>query len=227
VSKNKKAYVYKMNLWSANVFALVIFVAVMVVTLLINVNYLSAADSPMFLILIVLYFCLHEFLHGIGYYLGGGDRKKIKYGMCFEKGLLYCMDCEEVSKKGILISLQMPFVVIGVLTYIIGIIFNLPLLVILSAINISGAAMDIVMFLYIWRLKDVVYSESGNFDEFILISSEDLRRRKSLFFKVVDVKDYKKEDYIFDKVEKFTISKSSIVVLIIVLILTILSFVLG
>ena len=38
---------------------------------------------------------------------------------------------KECIKKNILISLQMPFMVIGVVTYILGIVFNFPLLVIL------------------------------------------------------------------------------------------------
>ena len=101
------------------------------------------------MILIVFWFILHELLHGLGFYLTGVKRKNIKYGIALEKGILYTMALQEVSKKGILVSLQMPFMVIGVITYIIGVCFNLNILTFLSIANITGAALDIVMFFYI------------------------------------------------------------------------------
>ena len=120
----------------------------------------------------------------------------------------------------------MPFMVIGVITYVISIIFNIPLLALLSIINISGASMDLAMFFYICRLKDVTYSESGEPDEFVLISSEDLTKKKSLFLKVVNVKDYKKSDYEFPKNNKIDITKTSIVILILFLLLGVISTIL-
>ena len=95
---------------------------------------------------------LHELLHGLGYLIGGTKRENIIYGMALEKGILYAMANQELDKKNILISLQMPFVVIGVITYIIGAIISSPLLVTLSIINLMGAAMDLVMFFYILKL---------------------------------------------------------------------------
>lgn len=213
---NKKAYVYKMNLVPANVLSIVIFIITLFPTFFFRVNvYENQVNTFVLFIIIILYLCLHEVLHGVGYIIGGTKRKNVKYGICLEKGILYCMAYQELTKKNILISLQMPFMVIGVITYIFGIIFNLPLLVLLSSINISGASMDLVMFYYISKLsKDTIYSESGENDEFVLISSEDLTKRKSMFLKIVNVKDYKVEDYIFDKKPKFEITKKSIIIII-------------
>ena len=219
MSKNKKAYYYKMNLVPANILAFGILIICFILTVVIDKNYRFDSNVLVLFITMMLYFCLHEFLHGVGYFLGGGHRDKIKYGICLEKGLLYCMDCEEISKKNILISLQMPFMVIGVITYIIGVVFNLNLLITLSIVNLTGAAMDLVMFFYILKLKDVIYSESGNNDEFVLISSENLEKKKSIFFKIIKVKDYKSEDFIFENIEKFTITKKSIIIFIIFLII--------
>ena len=113
------------------------------------------------------------------------------------------MSYEEITKKNILISLQMPFMTIGIITYVIGIIMNMPILVLLSIINLVGASMDLVMFLYILKLpKDVTYSESGNPDEFVLISNTDLSKKKSMFIKVIDEGKYNKKDYEFENIKK-------------------------
>ena len=78
--------------------------------------------------------------------------------------------------------------------------------------------MDLAMFIYISTIKDVHYAETRSADEFILISKEDLTKRKSLFFKIIEVKNYKKDDYIIKSDKKITISKASIIFTIIYLI---------
>lgn len=205
----KKAYIYKMRLVPANILAIVIFIVMMLVTSLIfDIGYTSF-EIQLSAILMIVWFVLHELLHGLGFYLGGVKRKNIKYGVALEKGILYTLGLQEVTKKGILTSLQMPFTVIGLLTYVIGIVFNIPILVLLSIINFTGASMDIMMFIYIAKLKNITYSETGNPDEFVLISNEDLTKRKSIFLKVIETKKYNKEDYKFKIDNRVEISKSS------------------
>ena len=135
-----------------------------------------------------------------------------------EKGILYTLVLEEVPKKNILVSLQMPFVIIGIITYILGYILNIPLLILLSIFNLMGASMDLVMFIYISKIKDVHYAETKASNEFILISKEDLTKKKSLFFRITEVKNYKKDDYIIKLDNKITITKASIIFTIIYLI---------
>ena len=135
------------------------------------------------------------------------------------------MAYQELTKKNILISLQMPFMVIGVITYIIGYFFHIPVLLWLSIVNLIGASMDLMMFLYILRIKDVVYSESGEPDQFVLISKEDLTKKKSIYFRIVDVKDYKASDYKFKDIKKIVISKQSYIVLGILILLCLISII--
>ena len=217
----KKAYVYKMNLVPANLLGLVVFILLLVLTNVLKVNILPVFDKIPFiwiLVLLMLYMILHEVLHGIGYRITGTKTNKIKYGIELEKGILYTLVLEEVPKKNILVSLQMPFVIIGIITLLLGYILNIPLLVLLSIFNLMGASMDLVMFIYISRIKDVHYAETKASDEFILISKEDLTKIKSLFFKIIEVNNYKKEDYIVKSDKKITISKASIIFTIIYLI---------
>ena len=135
------------------------------------------------------------------------------------------MAYQEITKKNILISLQMPFMVLGVITYIIGYFFNIPLLIWLSIINLIGASMDIMMFIYISKLNDVIYSESGEPDQFVLISNEDLTKKKSKYLEIVEIKDYMKSDYQFKNIKKVTISKTSGIILVILLIIYLLSII--
>lgn len=217
----KKAYVYKMNLVPANFLGLVVFILLLVLTSALNIDLLSVFnDLPFILILVllILYMLLHELLHGIGYRITGSKSNKIKYGVELEKGILYTLVLEEVPKKNILVSLQMPFVIIGIITYILGYILNIPLLLLLSIFNLMGASMDLVMFIYISRIKDVHYAETKASNEFILISKEDLTKKKSLFFRITEVKNYKKDDYIIKLDNKITITKASIIFTIIYLI---------
>lgn len=218
---NKKAYVYKMNLIPANILSIVVFILAAMLAWFFKVE-LWNKDMNYFVvfILIVLYLMLHELLHGIGYFLGGTKRKYITYGIELEKGIFYAMAYSKLTKKNILISLQMPFMVIGVITFIIGVIFNIPLLVLLSVVNISGASMDLAMFIYFLRLpKDFTYSESGNPDEFVVISGEDLTKKKSIFLKTVEVKDYKEKDFEFKNYKKIKVTKTSIILLVLFLLL--------
>lgn len=221
----KKAYVYKMNLVPANILGIVIFIVLLAFSFLIKADMYVDMNFAILFLIMLLYLVLHEFLHGVGYLLGGTKRKNISYGIALEKGILYCMAYQELTKKNILISLQMPFMVIGVITYIIGYFFHIPVLLWLSIVNLIGASMDLMMFLYILRIKDVVYSESGEPDQFVLISKEDLTKKKSIYFRIVDVKDYKASDYKFKDIKKIVISKQSYIVLGILILLCLISII--
>lgn len=227
-SINKKTYVYKMNLLPANILCILMFIGCVILAVLLKVNVFEFNNWFLLFLFIILYLMLHEFLHGVGYFIGGTKRKNIAYGIELEKGIFYAMAYQKLTKKNILISLQMPFTVIGVITFIIGVIFNIPVLVALSIINLSGAAMDLAMFIFFLRLpKDFTYSESGNPDEFVIISSEDLSKKKSIFLKLIEVKKYKDKDFEFKDIKKFKITRVSIVLIVLFLLLGIVSTILG
>ena len=224
LANKKHAYVFKMNMVPANILSFVILIVTFIFAcLLLGESILQDYNSFVLIVCILGYFALHEFLHGVGYFLGGCRLKNIQFGICLEKGIFYAMAYQEISKKNILISLQMPFMVIGVITLIISAIFKLPLLALLSVVNFSGASLDLMMFFYILRIKNVTYSESGEPNEFVLITDCDLKKKKSLFFTIKDVKEYKKEDYVFSKKKKIVISKFSYILIGLLLLFSIFS----
>lgn len=220
-TSKKKTYVYKMNLLTANILCIAIVILLFILTNFLGIETFNKNTNYFILFISIIgYLMLHELLHGIGYFIGGTKRKNITYGIELEKGIFYAMAYQKLTKKNILISLQMPFTVIGVITYIIGVIFNLPLLVTLSIVNISGASMDLAMFIYFLRLpKDFTYSETGNPDEFVVISSEDLTKKKSIFLNQVEVKDYKEKDFEFKDLKKIKITKLSIILIVVFILL--------
>ena len=211
-TSNKKAYVFEMNLISANIFAILIFILAFIGSIYVF-GFRNDFENPFIFITLIIYFCSHEALHGLGYYLGGCNPKNISYGVLLEKGIFYCMCYQEITKKNILISLQMPFTILTVLAYLVAVIFHIPFLGFLAIINFMGASMDMAMFAYISRIKNVHYSESGKPNEFVLITEEDLKKKKSIFLRLKEVRDYKKEDYQFSKIKKFEYTKASLFVL--------------
>ena len=78
-----------------------------------------------------------------------------------------------------------------------------------------GASLDLVMFLYLLRIKEFTYSETSEPDEFVIISKEDLTKKKSLFLEIIEEKKYNKKAFIFEKGKKITISKDSRIIFVI------------
>lgn len=230
-TNKEKEYVYTMNLVFANIIAILIMVIMFVLTPLINKNLsydFSIFELALLYIAYFIWMGLHELLHGIGYRIGGAKGENVVYGVYLEKSILCTLCKQEIPKRTILLSLSLPFLVIGIITYIIGMLINNVPLILLSILNLGGASMDAAMFIYILKKdKEIRYSESNNPTEFALISKQDLTKKKSLAFKIVDVREYDPKHFEFEKSRKITISKTSkqilvatIIIIIILLLLT-------
>ena len=129
----QKYYLFEINSLALNVVSIIIMIVLLLLTQIIltnqTINIMEVmSDSLLFLI---PYFVFHEILHSIGYVVTGANFKYITYGAHIEKGILCCLCKQNVSKKSILTSLLFPFIIIGVITYIIGIIINSPILILL------------------------------------------------------------------------------------------------
>lgn len=210
----KKYYLFEMKTGALNIVSLVLFFGLLVLTgnLLqdqtINLGDLMAKS----LLFMIPYFVFHEILHSISYVLHGADFKNITYGAHLEKGILCCLCKQNVSKRNILTSLLYPFIFIGVITYIIGIVFNIPVLILLSIMNISGCSGDLLMFYSLSRIKNFEYSEYDNPTAFGLFTEEDLSNKKLPGLKYVGTKnELERKD-----LKKVTISKTSIISFIII-----------
>lgn len=210
----KKYYLFEMKTGALNIVSLVLFFGLLVLTgNLLQDQTIDLGDlMAKSLLFMIPYFVFHEILHSISYVLHGADFKNITYGAHLEKGVLCCLCKQNVSKRNILTSLLYPFIFIGVITYIIGIVFNIPVLILLSIMNISGCSGDLLMFYSLSRIKNFEYSEYDNPTAFGLFTEEDLSNKKLPGLKYVGTKnELERKD-----LKKVTISKTSIISFIII-----------
>lgn len=220
----KKYYLFEINSMALNVVSIIIMIVLLLLTQIIltnqTINIMEVmSDSLLFLI---PYFVFHEILHSIGYVVTGANFKYITYGAHIEKGILCCLCKQNVSKKSILTSLLFPFIIIGVITYIIGIIINSPILILLSIMNISGCSGDLLMFYSLSKIKKFEYSEYDNPLAFGLYSEEDLSKKKLPGLKYVGTK----EKLEISNLKKVEISKTSLITFIIIELLGVINLVL-
>lgn len=179
----KEYYLFQMRTDILNIWSLIImFAFIFILYLFYGSNIVTVlSEGYIFtLIFMIPYFILHEIFHSIAYVIHGADFKNITYGAHLEKGVLCCLCKQNILKKNIMISLIYPFVFLGIITLIIGLIFNIYPLIILSIMNISGCTGDFIMFYDLIRIPNFEFSEYDNPIAFALESKEDLSKRKLL-----------------------------------------------
>ena len=207
----KKYYLFKMN--SGTIYG----VTFILYALMIGVFYLIYRDNSsaiinvhwdMAILLLIPYLLIHEVLHALSYVIHGADFNYVTFGGHIEKGVLCCLCKQNITKKNILISLLYPFIFIGIVTLVIGLVFNWPLLVILSLFNIGGCSGDLVMFYHLSKIHNFEFSEYNDPVAFGLYSAEDLSKRKMMGLTFVESKKELKRD----DLRKFDISKATIII---------------
>jgi len=227
----KKYYRFEIDTWILQIVSNILPIILIIIFSDNLKPLINIAESSLFWIIllgsILLWYCLHEIIHGIAYRLAGTKKENISFGIAIEKGVFYCLSNEEIKRKSVLISLLAPLISIGVITLIISLIFNMPLLCLLSIINIGGATGDIMMFIYIVRLNnELLYKELGEATSFLLITKENLLKTKHFGLKLVESGEYTKDKFKIKNIKKINISKASYIVLAIYLIVLILLFIL-
>lgn len=209
----KKYYLFKMN--SSTIYGFTILLYALAAGgfyLIYGNNSLNVLKeySELAIILLIPYLLLHEGLHALSYVIHGADFKNITFGGHMEKGVLCCLCKQNITKKNILFSLVYPLFFIGIVTLIIGVLLNWPLLVILSLANIGGCSGDLVMFYHLSRIRSFEFSEYNDPVSFGLYSDEDLSKKRMLGLTFVETKQELKRD----DLRKFDVSKTTIIIFI-------------
>lgn len=210
----KNYYLFKMNALILNGVSLILTVFCFYIFYLIYRNdslIVLYNNLNIIMILYIPYLLLHELLHSFAYIKYGADFDNITYGMHLEKGILCCLCKQRISKKNILCSLLYPFIIIGIITLLLGIIVDSSLLILLSLINITGCSGDLVMFYHLLKLKNYEFSEYNDPMAFALYTSEDFSKLK--LFGLTFIEKTTKIDK--SDLRKVVISKPSIIILII------------
>lgn len=209
-------YKYNINIKNLNIVCFICFIPLFLI-----IYYLDLYDDCdiFFIIIYFLWMFLHEFLHGLGFSLNKNiNHKNIIYGACLEKGILYCMCKQEISKNEIILSTLFPFFIIGILTFIIGFILSNSMLQLLSLFNIIGCVCDLSMFMFFIKLPDFRYIDLDDCTGFIIVSFHDLKKYKNKFFDLVEIGDYSSLNKA-SNFNKFNFSKFSIIIFILLLFL--------
>lgn len=186
----KKYYLFELKPVELNVVCILLLALMFLITIALGIPFnLTDRMFALTFAFMIPYFLLHEVLHSVSYVLNGAKFKNITYGAHLEKGVLCCLCKQNITRRNILISLLFPFIFIGVITYIIGVLINSPVLILLSIMNISGCSGDLMMFLALSKLKNYEYSEYDDPTSFGLYTSEDLSKVKMLGIKYVGTVD--------------------------------------
>jgi len=218
----KKYYLFKMNSMILNIISIIIFIIMCTITYLIykeKIYDMVGLSMAISVLLMIPYLILHELVHSFSYVIHGANFKNITYGIHLDKGIMCCLCKQNITKKNILFSLLYPFITIGVVTYILGILLNNYILIILSIVNISGCSGDLIMFYDLLKIKNFEYSEYDDPMAFGLYSSNDLSKLKLIGLEYVgDKQQLEKND-----LKKVSINKIGIVMLIIFLVFAIIN----
>ena len=222
----RKYYKYELNMTLMNILAVVLFIAPIIILETSGKHIMTDLNFGFFIIGMLFYLVLHEVFHGIGYGIFAKDKKNIKFGIVLEKGVFYAACQEKLNKKEILISLLFPTIFLSIITFPIGLIFNLNWLVLYSIINFSGAIGDLLMTVLIIRApKDVEYLDYNTDIGVYLISKNNMSNYKSLGFYLKE-EGLEKEKSIDKSIKRFYISKVSCIMLGVLLIIGIISIIL-
>ncbi len=220
----KKFYHFELNMTVMNILSIILFFLPLFILSICGYE-ISFNHMGILLIVMMFYLLLHELFHAIGYSLFAHDKNNIKIGIILEKGVYYAACQELISKHAILVSLMMPLVFLSLITFPIGLIFHLDWLILLSITNFSGAIGDMLMFVLILKCpNDVEYIDYDNSVGAYLVSKNDLSIIKSLGFSLGEVGNFKDKE-IDKSVKKFYVSKTSIILLSILLVIGIIGIV--
>ena len=212
----KKYYLFKLNLTVLNILSIIIFVIMMLVSHFI-LGFSNIFDNWFnILFWYLLYTILHEILHSLSYVLNGAKFNKVTFGIMLEKGILYCLCKQNISKRNILISSICPLFIIGVFTYIVSIIFDNSLLMFLSCLNICGSIGDIITFIFLSKIKDFEFTEIDDPTMFAVYCNKDISKIKHFGLEYIGKSDsVKRLDF-----KKIDVSIFSIIILLFLFIMS-------
>lgn len=132
-----------------------------------------------------------------------------------EKGDIYCRCINQIYKKRVLLSLIVPFVLLGIVPIICGLLFKNIYLFFIGIINIISNVRDFIIFFMLLSLKVRVmkYKDGNNKNEVVLELRKDFTNYKNIFIKKVT----KLDEYESDS-SLFVISECSVLIIVLFLI---------
>lgn len=147
------------NIYKANIFSLVLFAAVAVVSAIIWFaawqDSLHGIAKPIyqliFFIALIAGILVHELIHGISWaFFCPNGWKDISFGIIMKMLTPYCHCKQPLPLKAYLLGALMPLIALGLVPWVIGLCVGSALLIIWGVVFISAAAGDILIA---WKLR--------------------------------------------------------------------------
>ena len=159
---------------------------------------------------VILIFILYELFRLI--IIG---RKNSSFVFRIEKGDTYSRCSKQIYKNRALLTLIIPFIILGILPIIGGLIFKNLYVLLVGVINVMFNVRDVIMFIMILSLNTKVlkYEDDINKDKVVLELRKDFSNYKNVLIKkVTKLEDYDNDDSLF------VISKWSVLIIILFII---------
>ena len=142
-------------------------------------------------------------------------RKNSSFVFRIEKGDTYSRCSKQIYKNRALLTLIIPFIILGILPIIGGLIFKNLYVLLVGVINVMFNVRDVIMFIMILSLNTKVlkYEDDINKDKVVLELRKDFSNYKNVLIKkVTKLEDYDNDDSLF------VISKWSVLIIILFII---------
>lgn len=214
MEKKKGYYKFELNMMLANIIAIVEVIIILILNYIFKWIDIANISYILMFALIIFYTIFHEILHGIAFSLNTEDKKSIKYGVLLEKGVCYAACQSGISKKGVIISLLFPTIILTILPLPFAIYYHLEALTFCALYNFIGAIGDIIMTIFVIKLpSNIQYIDYDITIGATFLSTSDLSKYSSKFMKLIEKGEHKSSN-IDNGVKRIYISKTSIIILI-------------
>ena len=172
-----------------------------------------------FILIVILWLLMYEIVRG--FILGMGTNASIVFRL--DKGEIYSKCVKYVYKKRLYFALIVPIVLLGVIPFVMGFIFKSLLVLFLAMLTFIFNVKDIFILLVLLVLNTgyFKYREVGERNKFILALRKDFSNNKNILIKEIIEVDEDSDEYKI-KEEYITISKVTIIFLLVLISLTVL-----
>lgn len=173
-----------------------------------------------YVLILFAFFVVYEFLKAI--IMGV---KKSSFICRIEKGDFYIKCCSNVYKVRIILSLLIPILLLGIIPLILSLYYKSFLLALIGVVTLLFNVRDIVLLIVLITIKNKVYkyTDYKKRNQFVLEIRKDFDLYKNIFIKTIKCID---EDEYVNENNVFVISRISLLLVFLLIIVTVLGVVL-
>jgi hypothetical protein len=133
-----------------NIFAIIVAAGAILLHVLFHDDFVITVKLSgfiLFMISLIGFIILHEFVHLLGYRIFGKVKwHEMKWGFNWKQMAAYAHAKKEISVAAMKKTLLLPFLPTGVLPLLIGLLFNIPAVTLLGSFLVSGCLGDFILY---------------------------------------------------------------------------------